>query len=71
MKLSFEQTTKKWIVSSVCYSLMDGFSVRFKCPACGKESVERASGAEVFINKIAPDFCKNCGADMRGSDNDG
>ena len=43
---------------------------RFRCPACGKDADYFIGGYGDWWCRAAPNFCPNCGADMRKEAND-
>lgn len=56
-----EQKTGKWIITDTYNNQI----WRCNCSACGKDPQYFISGTEDWwINKL-PNFCPNCGADMR------
>ena len=41
----------------------------YKCSECGKYAEYFVSGTEVWWDRIKPNFCPNCGCQMRGDSN--
>ena len=41
---------------------------RYRCSCCGKRANHFIGGLEDWWDIDAPDFCPNCGADMRGKE---
>ena len=47
-----------------------GYEVPSKCSVCGHDWDEYVMGQEIFYNGDIPNYCPNCGAQMREVDNE-